>query len=255
MQIVILAWWLWTRLSEETSLIPKPMVQIWGKPILRHIMKIYSSQWFDDFIICLGYKWHIIKEFFINYYMHNSDITINLEKNTLEILNTSSEKWKVTLIETWAETMTWWRIKQIEPYLTSETFMLTYGDGVSNVNLNNLLTFHKTHNKLATLTAVIPEWKFWKLWLQNEQVTEFAEKKDNEDNRINAGFMVLHKSICKYIKGDDIPFEKEPLEQIAKDWELMAFKHYWFWYAMDTLQNKNYLEKLWKEWKAPWQLW
>jgi glucose-1-phosphate cytidylyltransferase len=254
MQVVILAGGLGTRLSEETSLLPKPMVQIWWKPILRHIMKIYSSQGFNDFVICLGYKWHIIKDFFVNYYMHNSNITVDLENNTTQIHNTSSEKWKVTLIETWADTMTGGRIKKIIPYLNSEEFMLTYGDWVSNIDINALLKFHKSHGKLATLSSVVPEWKFGKLGLTWDQVIEFAEKKDNEDSRINAWFMVLNKKVYDYIESDDMPFEKNPLENIAKDWELMAFKHHGFWYAMDTLQMKNNLEKLWNSGNAPWKI-
>jgi glucose-1-phosphate cytidylyltransferase len=255
MQVVILAWWLGTRLSEETHLMPKPMVAIWWKPILRHIMKIYSSQGYNDFIVCLWYKWHIIKNFFTNYYINNSNITVDLENNTTEIHNTSSEKWKITLIETWAETMTWWRIKKILPYITWDEFMLTYGDWVSDVNLKELSKFHTSHWKLATLTSVVPAWKFWKLWLEWSQIKEFAEKKDNEDSWINWWFMMLNKKIWDYIKNDDMPFEMEPLENIAKDWELMAYKHHWFWSAMDTLKNKNDLEKLWNDWNAEWKIW
>lgn len=253
MQVVILAGWLWTRISEETSLVPKPMVLIGGKPILRHIMKMYSAQWFNEFIICLWYKSNIIKDFFLNYYMHNSNITVDLEHNSTHIHNTTSEKWKVTLVETGYHTMTWWRIKKIIPYLNNDNFLLTYGDGVSDVNFSELLKFHNTHGKLATITAIQPEWRFWKLWLEGNLIKEFAEKKDHSDTYINGGFMILHKSIIEYITSDDMPLEKDPLENLAKDWELMAYKHTWFWYAMDTLQNKNHLENLRNTNQAPWK--
>lgn len=254
MQTVILAWWLGTRLSEETVIKPKPMVEIWWKPILWHIMKIYSHYGHKDFIVCLGYKGFYIKEWFANYFLHNSNVTIDLKNNKIEIHNSNSEDWKVTLVDTWDETMTWGRIKRVRDYIQWDEFMMTYGDGVSDVNINKLIEFHKSHGKLATLTAIQPEWKFGKLWLNGDQITEFAEKKDNLDSWINGWFMVLNKKVIDYISWDPMPFEKEPLEKISTSWELMAYKHKWFWSAMDTLQNKNTLQKIWESWNAPWKL-
>lgn len=255
MQVVLLAWGLGTRLSEETTIKPKPMVEIWWKPILWHVMKIYAKQWFTEFIICLWYKWYMIKERFSNYFLHNNDVTIDIKTNKITVHNNHNDDWKITLVDTWDSTMTWWRIKRIADYIKGDDFMLTYGDGVSNVDIHELLKFHKSHGKLATLTAVVPEGKFWRLGLTWDQITEFAEKKDNEDSRINGWFMVLNKKIMDYIEWDAMPFEKAPLENIAKDWQLMAYKHTGFWFAMDTLQNKNYLENLWSTWKAPWKTW
>lgn len=255
MKVVILAWGLGTRLSEETIIKPKPMVEIGGKPILRHIMKWYAHQWFNEFIICLGYKGYMVKERFSNYFLHNNNITIDIKSNNMTVHNNHTDDWTVTLVDTWDNTMTWWRIKRIKEFIDWDEFMLTYGDGVSDVNIQELLKFHKSHWKLATLTSIIPEWKFWKLWLEGEQIKQFAEKKDNEDSRINWWFMVLNKKVIDYISWDEMSFEKDPLENIAKDWQLMAYKHNWFWFAMDTLQNKNTLESLWQSWKAPWKTW
>jgi glucose-1-phosphate cytidylyltransferase len=257
MQVVILAGWLGTRLSEETTLKPKPMVEIGWKPILWHIMKIYSHYWYKDFVIALWYKWYYIKEWFSNYFLHNSDVTFDLKNNQMTIHNNKSEDWKVTLVDTGDDTLTWWRIKRIIEawYINWDDFMLTYWDWVSNVNIEKLVKFHKENNKLVTLTAVEPEWKFWKLWLEWDKITEFAEKKDNEDSYINGWFMVLNKKVVEYISWDEMPFEKAPLENIAKDGELMAYKHKWFWQAMDTLKNKHDLEEMWKNWNTPWKLW
>ncbi|MDD4530102.1 MAG: glucose-1-phosphate cytidylyltransferase [Candidatus Gracilibacteria bacterium] len=257
MQVVILAGGLGTRLSEETSLKPKPMVEIGGKPILWHIMKIYSHYGYKDFIICLGYKGYYIKEWFANYFLHNSDVTIDLKNNSMEVHNNNSEDWKVTLVDTGDETMTGGRIKKIieSGYINGDDFLMTYGDGVSDVDMNELVKFHKSHGKLATLTAVQPEGKFGKLGLSGDIVQEFAEKKDNEDAYINGGFMVINKKVVEYIPGDPIPFEKEPLERLAKEGNLMAYKYKGFWQAMDTLKNKQDLEELWKKGKAPWKLW
>lgn len=256
MQVVILAGGLWTRLSEETSLRPKPMVEVGGKPILWHIMKIYSSYGYKDFVICLGYKWYMVKEWFANYVLHNSDVTIDTHTGgQITIHNTNTEDWSVTLVDTGADTMTGWRLKRVGSYINSDTFMMTYGDGVSNVNIPELVKFHESHGKLATLTAVQPEGRFGKLGLNENQVTQFSEKKDNDDNWINGGFMVLNKKVLDYISGDEMPFEKTPLEWIANDGELMAYKHSGFWYAMDTLQNRNTLEWLWMKGDAPWKTW
>jgi len=220
MKVVILAWGLWTRLSEETTIKPKPMVEIGWKPILWHIMKIYSHYGYNEFVIALWYKWYYIKEWFSNYFLHNSDVTIDIKNNKMEIHNNNCEPWKVTLVDTWDETLTWWRIKRIIDwwYIDWDEFMITYWDWVSDVNIKELVDYHKTHWKLATLTAVQPEWKFWKLWLLWNNINEFAEKKDNEDAYINWWFMVLNKKIVEYISWDKMPFEKDPLENIAKDW-------------------------------------
>lgn len=257
MQVVILAGWLGTRLSEETSIKPKPMVEIWWKPILWHIMKIYSYYGYKNFIICLWYKWYYIKERFANYFLHNSDVTFDLKNNDIKVHNNFWEDWKVTLVDTGENTMTWWRIKKVIDswYITWENFMLTYWDWVSNININELVEFHKSNNKLATLTSVQPEWKFWKLWLNWNIINKFAEKKDNEESYINWGFMVLNKKVSAYISWYDMPFEKDPLENLAKEWNLMAYKHNWFWQSMDTLKNKQDLEEMWKTWNSPWKLW
>lgn len=255
MQVVILAWGLWTRLSEETVIKPKPMVEIWGKPILWHIMKHYAQYGHNEFIICLGYKWYLIKERFSNYFLHNNDVTIETRTNTLTVHNNHCDDWKVTLVDTWDATMTWWRIKRVKDYIQWDEFMVTYGDWVSNVDINNLLQFHKSHGKLATLTAIVPEGKFWRLGLDWDRIAEFAEKKDNEDNWVNWWFMVLNKKIIDYIDWDADYLEWWPMEKIAIDWELMAYKHNGFWFAMDTLQNKHTLENMWQSWTAKWKTW
>jgi glucose-1-phosphate cytidylyltransferase len=255
MQVVLLAWGLGTRLSEETVVKPKPMVEIWWKPILWHIMKHYAQYGYNEFIICLGYKWYMIKERFSNYFLHNNDVTIEIKTNKLTVHNTHNDDWKITLVDTWDNTMTGGRIKRVKDYIQWEEFMVTYGDGVSDVNINKLIEFHKSHGKLATLTAVTPEWKFWKLGLSWDQVVEFAEKKDNKDARINWWFMVLNKKIIDYISWDDQYLEWWPMEKIAMDWQLMAYKHSWFWFAMDTIKNKQDLEAMWNSWKSPWKTW
>ena len=255
MQVVILAWWLWTRLSEETTLKPKPMVEIGGKPIIWHIMKHYAQYGYKDFIICLWYKGYMIKERFSNYFLHNNNITIDIKSNNMTVHNSHNDDRKVTLVDTGENTMTGGRIKRVKEFIEWDEFMLTYGDGVSNVNINKLVEFHKSHGKLATLTSIVPEGKFWKLWLEWEQIKQFAEKKDNEDSWINWGFMVLNKKLIEYIAWDDVYLEHWPLEKIASEWELMAYKHSWFWFAMDTIKNKQDLENMWSSWKAPWKTW
>jgi glucose-1-phosphate cytidylyltransferase len=197
----------------------------------------------------------MIKEWFANYFLHNSDVMIDIGKNEIKVLNKNGEDWKVTLIDTGADTMTGGRLKRVAPYIEEDTFMLTYGDGVSDVNMHDLVKFHHEHGKLATLTSVQPAGKFGRLSLDGDKITQFAEKKDNESAWINGGFMVLSKKVVDYISGDDMPFEKDPLENIALDGELMAFKHHGFWFAMDTLQNKMTLESLWSKGEAPWKLW
>jgi glucose-1-phosphate cytidylyltransferase len=256
MQIVILAGGLGTRLSEETSLRPKPMVEIGGKPILWHIMKIYSSYGYKDFIICLGYKWYMIKEWFYNYVLHNSDITIDIWAWwKMTVHNSNIDDWKITLIDTWTETLTWWRVKRIERYITDDEFMLTYWDWVSDINIKELVDFHHSHGRMATISAVQPEGRFGRLGLEDEKIIQFAEKKDNNDSWINGWFMVLNKKVLEFIDGDSTVFEKAPLETIAQLGELMAFKHHWFWFAMDSLKNKQDLEILWNSLHAPWKIW
>lgn len=255
MQVVLLAWGLGTRLSEETTIKPKPMVEIWWKPILWHIMKHYAKYGHNEFIICLGYKWYMIKERFSDYFLHNNDITIEIKTNKITVHNTHNDDRKITLVDTGKDTMTWGRIKRIKDYIQWDEFMMTYGDGVSDININKLLEFHKSHGKLATLISVQPENRFGKLIIEKNKVLEFWEKKDNIWQEINWWFMVLNKKVLDYIDGDSTPFEKAPLENLVKDWELMAHKHEGFWFAMDTLQHKNTLENLWQSWNAPWKTW
>lgn len=257
MKAVILAGGLGTRLSEETSTRPKPMVEIGGKPILWHIMKIYSSFGINHFIICLGYKGYIIKEYFANYYTHMSDVTFDFSDNSTKIHNNYSENWKVTLVDTGEETMTGGRIKRIYDYVKDdEEFCLTYGDGVSNVNIGELIKFHKSHKKLATLTATQPPGRFGALNIDvNNQITQFQEKPVGDGNFINGGFFVLSPQVIKYIGNDKTLWEQEPLINLAKEQQLMAFKHNGFWQPMDTLRDKNHLEDMWQSGQAPWKMW
>ncbi|MDD3302631.1 MAG: glucose-1-phosphate cytidylyltransferase [Candidatus Gracilibacteria bacterium] len=257
MKVIILAGGLGTRLSEETTLKPKPMVEIGGKPILWHIMKIYSHYGYNEFIIALGYKGYYIKEWFANYFLHNSNVTIETKNNKINVHNNNCEDWKVTLVDTGVDTLTGGRIKKIieSGYIEEDEFMMTYGDGVSDVNIKELAKFHELNGKLATLTAIQPEGKFGKLGLCGEQVCEFAEKRDNDDTYINGGFMILNKKVVNYIDNYLMPFEKEPLEKIASDGQLMAFKHHGFWHAMDTLKNKQDLDNMWSKGNAKWKIW
>jgi len=255
MKVVILAGGFGTRLSEETHRIPKPMVEIGGKPILWHIMKIYSTYGYNDFIICLGYKGYVIKEYFANYFLHNSDVTIDLKTNEIEVHNNYSEPWRVTLVDTGLHTQTGGRIKRVAKYIGDETFMMTYGDGVGNINIKELVEFHKKHGKLATITAVQPEGRFGALKLKGNQVIKFAEKMDNKDSWINAGFFVLEPEVIDYIKDDNTIWEREPLERLAEEGQLMAYFHRGFWKPMDKLKDKMELEKLWNSGNAPWKIW
>ena len=258
MKVVILAGGLGTRLTEETTVRPKPMVEIGGKPILWHIMKIYEHHGYNDFIICLGYKGHIIKEYFINYYLYNSDITVELGSNRMDIHYTNSESFKVTLVDTGLETNTAGRIKKIREYVGDNTFMLTYGDGVSNVSIAELVKFHKAHGKLVTLTAIQLPGKYGTLEIQeDETVHHFQEKADGDGIWVNGGFFVLEPGIFKYLEGDveTIQWEKVPLVKIAGDNQLKAFRHYDFWKAMDALRDKIELEELWQTGNAPWKSW
>ena len=255
MKVVILAGGLGTRLSEETDIKPKPMVEIGGYPILWHIMKLYSHYGFNDFIICLGYKGYVIKEYFLNFFYHNSDLTIDLSNNQIEITAKRSEKWKIALVDTGLSTMTGGRIKRIQTYIDS-TFLLTYGDGVSDINIPVLLNFHKEHGKLATVTAVQPLGRFGSLSINsNAEVSSFQEKPLGDGSWVNGGFFVLEPGIFKYIYGDESIWEREPLEKITKDNELVAYKHYGFWKSMDTLRDKLELESLWQSGNAPWKIW
>lgn len=255
MKVVILAGGFGTRLSEETDIKPKPMVEIGGKPILWHIMKIYSSYGFNDFIICLGYKGYIIKEFFANYFLHTSDVTIDLKDNKIEVHSVKAEPWKVTLVDTGLNTMTGGRIKRIKPFVENQTFMLTYGDGVGNIDIKKLLEFHKSHGKYATLTAVQPSGRFGALHLEGDKVKEFEEKPKGDGAWVNGGFFVLEPQIFDYIEGDETIWEKEPLENLAKDGQLMAYRHTGFWKPMDTLRDKRELELLWQSGNPPWKIW
>ncbi len=258
MKVVILAGGLGTRLTEETTIRPKPMVEIGGKPMLWHIMKIYEQHGYNDFIICLGYKGHIIKEYFINYYLYNSDITVELGNNQMDIHYSNSESFKVTLIDTGIETNTAGRIKRIQKYVGENTFMLTYGDGVSNVNISELVKFHKSHGKLATLTSIQLPGRFGTIEADGDgTIWHFQEKPPGDGVWINGGFFVLEPGIFKYLEGDvdAIQWEKEPLFQIANDGQLAAYRHYNFWKCMDALRDKIELEELWQTGYAPWKIW
>jgi glucose-1-phosphate cytidylyltransferase len=255
MKVVILAGGLGTRLSEETSVRPKPMVEIGGMPILWHIMKIYSHYGFNEFIICLGYKGYMIKEYFANYFLHMSDVTIDLKKNKIETHQNFSEPWKVSLIETGDNTMTGGRIKRIQRYVGDERFMLTYGDGVSNVNLKKLARFHERSGTIVTLTATQPARRFGVLELDRDRVKTFLEKPPGEGGYINGGFFVCEPKIFDYLENDQTILERAPLESLAKEGQLSAYRHEGFWYPMDTLRDKTYLEEQWATGKAPWKVW
>lgn len=256
MKVVILAGGYGTRISEETKYIPKPMVEIGEKPILWHIIKYYSSFGFNEFIICLGYKQHVIKEYFSNYYLHNSDVTFDMGNNNMIVHKTYSEPWKISLIDTGLNTMTGGRVKRIKDYIGNEPFLLTYGDGVCDVDINELIKFHKSHGKIATITAVQPNGRFGVLQIDDKNgINKFAEKKKEDAGWINGGYMVLNPEVFDYIDGDSIPLEREPFERLAKDGELMAFKHDGFWQCMDTLKDKNYLESLIDCKDTPWIRW
>ncbi len=256
MKVVILAGGYGTRLSEETVNIPKPMVEIGGRPILWHIMKIYSHYGYNDFIICLGYKGYIIKEYFMNYFMHMSDITVDLSNGGIKVHNSKSENWEVTLVDKGFDTMTGGRIKRIKDHLNGERFMLTYGDGVGDVNINSLVKFHESHGKLATMTAVQPSGRFGALRINDEKKVEsFVEKPAGDGAWINGGFFVLEPQVIDYIKDDNTIWEREPLENLTKESQLFAYKHEGFWKPMDTLRDKIELDRLWSTKEAPWKVW
>jgi glucose-1-phosphate cytidylyltransferase len=257
MKVAILAGGYGTRLSEETTQIPKPMVHIGDRPLLWHIMKHYSQFGFNDFVILGGYKCYIIKEYFANYFLHQSDVTFDLADNSMKMLSNETEPWKVTILDTGLDTMTGGRIKRAEKYLNSGTFMLTYGDGLSDIDLNKLAAFHKTHRKSLTMTAVQPEGRFGAMDLdENHKVNHFMEKPKGDGSWINGGFFVCEPSIFQYIdKGDSTIWERTPLEAMAQDGELFAYKHFGFWKPMDMLRDKIQLEELWTKGKAPWKVW
>lgn len=256
MKAVILAGGMGTRLSEETVARPKPMVEIGGRPILWHIMRIFAAHGVDEFVVCLGYKGYVIKEFFQNYRMHLSDITVNLGTGDVVFHRTSSENWKVSLIETGIETMTGGRLKRVRDYVGSDDFFMTYGDGLADVDLKALAAFHKRHGRLATLTAVVPPGRFGALDLEGDRVRQFREKPAGDGATINGGFFVLSPRALDYIRGDTTVWEAEPLERLAREGQLMAFRHTGFFQAMDTLRDRNQLELLWfQEGGAPWQIW
>jgi glucose-1-phosphate cytidylyltransferase len=256
MKAIILAGGLGTRLSEETALKPKPMVEVGGMPIIWHIMKIYSHHGINDFIICGGYKGYVIKEYFKNYFLHTSDCTFDLRDNTIEIHKQRAEPWRVTIVDTGETTMTGGRLLRLKEYLKKDQmFCLTYGDGVGDIDVKASISFHKSHNKLATLTATSPTGRFGALNLQENSVTKFKEKPKGDGVRVNGGYFVLNTEVLDYIEDDDTSFEDEPLTRLAAENQLMAFQHDGFWQPMDTLRDKNYLENLWQTRKAPWKLW
>jgi glucose-1-phosphate cytidylyltransferase len=256
MKAVLLAGGLGTRISEETHLRPKPMIEIGGRPILWHILKSYSAHGVNDFFICCGYKGYVIKEYFANYFLHMSDVTIDLNNNRMMVHQRKVEPWQVTLVDTGESTLTGGRLKRVAEYLDGEdAFCFTYGDGLSDVDIGALIRFHRAHGRLATLTAVSPPGRYGALERNGDQVTAFTEKPRGDGGRINGGFFVLSPRVINLIDGDQTSWEGEPLEVLARRGELMAYDHDGFWQAMDTLRDKNYLEDLWQKGKAPWKRW
>jgi glucose-1-phosphate cytidylyltransferase len=255
MKAVILAGGYGTRLSEETDVRPKPMVEIGGKPILWHIMKIYSAHGINDFVVCLGYKGYMIKEYFSNYFLHSADVTLDLQENTMDIHQNSAEPWRITLVETGEKTMTGGRLKRVARYLGDEDFCFTYGDGVSNVDITRLVEFHKSQNKLATVTAAQMPGRFGALTLKDHHIISFNEKPHGDGAWINGGFFVLSPKVLDYIDDDATTWEREPLEKLAADGQMVAYFHHDFWQPMDTLFQKKQLEALWDAGHAPWKVW
>jgi len=255
MKAVILAGGLGTRLSEETTIRPKPMVELGGKPVLWHIMKIYSHHGINDFIVCLGYKGYMIKEYFANYFLHMSDVTFNLRSNEMKVHHNMSEPWSVTLVDTGDATQTGGRLKRVREHVGNDTFCFTYGDGLSDVDLNALVAFHREQKTLATLTAIQPPGRFGVIDIDADKIRAFQEKPPGDGSWINGGFFVLEPQIFDFIDGDDVAWEREPLEKLARQGDLSAFKHPGFWHPMDTLRDKMYLESLWQSASAPWKVW
>ncbi len=256
MKVVILAGGFGTRISEESYLKPKPMIEIGERPILWHIMKEYSRYGFNEFVICLGYKQHVVKEFFADYFLHTSDITFDLATNEMTVHNNVAEPWKVTLVDTGLNTMTGGRVKRIRPYVGEETFMLTYGDGVANVDIAALLQYHQSHGKIATITTVNVGQRFGIIDVNDSgKIEAFREKNEADGSLINGGYMVMNPEVFDYIEGDSTVLEKEPLENLAKDGQLMAYHHTGFWHCMDTQRDKKQLEEMWNSGNAPWKTW
>lgn len=255
MKAVILAGGLGTRISEETIVRPKPMIEIGGKPVLWHIMKIYSAHGINDFIICLGYKGYMIKEYFANYCLHMSDVTFDMNNNSMEVHQNKVEPWRVTLVDTGDETMTGGRLKRVRDYLDDDDFCFTYGDGISDVNIGALIRFHRSVGGIATLTAIHPPGRFGALDMDRQHVTGFQEKPPGDGGRINGGFFVLSSAVFDYIQDDRTVWERQPLETLAKEGRLAAYLHDGFWHPMDTLRDKNALEALWQSGNPPWKVW
>jgi glucose-1-phosphate cytidylyltransferase len=255
MRAVILAGGFGTRISEESHLKPKPMVDIGGKPILWHIMKIYSSHGINDFILCLGYKGYVIKEYFANYFLHMSDVTFDMAGNKMEVHQNSAEPWKVTLVDTGENTMTGGRLKRVKQYLGNEAFCMTYGDGVADVDIAKLIAFHKRQGKLATLTAVQPPGRFGTINMDNQEIVSFEEKPQGSHSWINGGYFVLDPQVIDYIEGDHTVWEKDTMECLAREGKLAAFLHTGFWHCMDNLRDKNYLDEVWNSGHVPWKVW
>ena len=255
MKVVILAGGLGTRLSEETHLKPKPMVEIGGKPIIWHIMKNFSSHGFNEFIICCGYKGYVIKEYFANYFLHNSDVTFNMSDNSMQIHTKKSEPWRITLVDTGENTMTGGRLKRVSEYINNETFCFTYGDGVADININKLIKFHIKNGRQATLTAVKPPGRFGSIKFERGKVLSFQEKPKGDGNMINGGFFVLEPSVIDLIDNDECTWEDKPLKTLADNDQLSAYFHDGFWQPMDMLKDKNFLEELWRSSNPPWKCW
>lgn len=256
LKAVILAGGLGTRLSEETSSRPKPMIEIGGKPMLWHIMKIYAAHGINDFVICCGYKGYVIKEYFSNYFLHMSDVTFDMENNEIKIHNKRAESWKITLVDTGDHSMTGGRLRRVREFVEhEESFCFTYGDGVADINISNLIQYHASHGKEATLTATYPTGRFGALEIDSGTVKSFQEKPRGDGSMINGGFFVLNPSVIDLISNDDVIWEQEPLMSLAENNQLMAFEHFGFWHPMDTLRDKVYLEKLWRDGAAPWKIW
>jgi glucose-1-phosphate cytidylyltransferase len=255
MKAVILAGGIGTRIGEETAVRPKPMVEIGGKPIIWHILKIYSAYGINEFVICLGYKGYMIKEYFANYFLHMSDVTFDMIQNTTEVHQNSAEPWRVTLVDTGEQTMTGGRLKRVRGYLGKEDFCFTYGDGVSDINILKLIDFHRVQNTLATVTAVQPPGKFGSLDFSHHKIVGFEEKPKGDGGWINGGFFVLSPRVLDYIADDETVWEREPMERLAREGQLSGYIHTGFWYPMDTLRDKNHLEELWHSGKAPWKIW
>jgi glucose-1-phosphate cytidylyltransferase len=255
MKAVILAGGAGTRISEETAIRPKPMVEIGGRPILWHIMKLYSAYGVNEFVVCLGYKGYVIKEYFANYFLHMSDVTFDVARNSMEVHQASAEPWRVTLVDTGEATMTGGRIKRVRSYVENEAFCMTYGDGLSDVNIRDLIEFHARNKRLATLTVVQPPGRFGAVKASGERVLSFEEKPQGDGGWINGGFFVLSPKVLDYIEGDESIWERDPLQSLARDGQMTAYRHTGFWQAMDTLRDKQHLEELWARGNAPWKVW